>query len=207
MSKQVFEDFLRKHLDQKDFERVIHTFEEYLEALKNENSKVNLVSRETQARDYWSKHFLDSILLIRFLNFSKKIILDFGAGGGLPGIPLKIIFPDASVYLLDSRQKKVGSIRNIIKKLDLKRCFTIVSRLEDLQDNWADTFDIIVCRAVKILPEYKDKMFQLLKNEGRIYLYKSKKLDDIAQFENYKIYDVSHQSIGERKIIEIMRPK
>ncbi len=43
MSKQVFEDFLRKHIDQKDFERVIYTFEEYLEALKNENKKVNLV--------------------------------------------------------------------------------------------------------------------------------------------------------------------
>ena len=207
MSKQVFENFLRKHIDQEDFERVIYTFEEYLEALKNENKKVNLVSRETQARDYWSKHFLDSILLIRFLNFSEKKILDFGAGGGLPGIPLKIIFPDSSVYLLDSRQKKVEAIKNIIKKLDLKRCFTIVSRLGDLHDNWADTFDIIVCRAVKILPEYKSKMFQHLKDSGRIYLYKSKKLDDIKQFGNYKIYDVSHQSIGERKIIEIIRPK
>lgn len=207
MSKQIFEVFLRKYIDQKDFEKVTHTFEEYLEALKNENKKVNLVSRETQARDYWIKHFLDSILLIRFLNFSKKIILDFGTGGGLPGIPLKIIFPDASLYLLDSQQKKVEAIRNIIKKLDLKRCFTIVSRLEDLQDKWADTFDIIVCRAVKILPEYKSKMFQLLKDDGRIYLYKSKKLDDIEQFENYKIYDVNHQSIGERKIIEIMHPK
>ena len=206
MSKQVFEDFLKISIDQKDFNRVIHKFEDYLVELINKNKRVNLVSRETQARDFWCKHFLDSIAIIRFLNFSKKKILDFGTGGGLPGIPLKIIFPDAFLYLLDSRQKKIESIRDIIKKLDLKRCFTIVSRLEDLPDNWANTFDIIVCRAIKILPEYKKVMFQLLKDGGRIYLYKSKKLNDVKQFGKYKIYDVSHKCIGERKIIEIVRP-
>jgi len=173
--------------------------------LFDENQKINLVSRKTSKDDYWTIHFLDSLLPLEIFDFSGKRVLDFGSGGGLPGIPLKILFPSAEIYLLESRLKKVESMKKFIKKLDLKKCFTIVSRLEDLKEEWNNFFDVIVCRSVKILPKYKKKLFPLLKKEGRIILYKSKILKDVELFEKYKIYDVSHPEIGERKIVEISK--
>ena len=173
--------------------------------MTDENRIINLVSRKTNEEDFWTIHFLDSLLPLREYDFSGKKILDFGSGGGLPGIPLKIVFPDAKVYLLESKKKKAESLKKFIKKLDLKECFTIVSRLEDLREEWNNFFDVIVCRSVKILPKFKEKMFRILRESGKIILYKSKMLDDVKIFRNYRIFDVSHSEIGERKIVEISK--
>jgi len=204
MNKEIFREYLEKHQPQKADELMI-SFERLLEALWEENSKVNLISRKTPKDEYWTRHFLDSLLPSKILDFSNKKILDFGTGGGLPGIPLNLVFPDSEVYLLDSIIKKINAVKNIIKILDLSSCFTIVSRLEDLENKWFGSFDIIVCRSVKILPKYKKVLFKLIKNNGKIILYKSKLIDDIGQFRKRHIHDVSHPAIGERKIIEIIK--
>lgn len=202
MNKEIFRKYLDKHLPQKADELMI-SFERFLEALWEENSKVNLISRKTPKEEYWTRHFLDSLLPIEITDLSNKKILDFGTGGGLPGIPLNLVYPSSEIYLLDSTHKKINAVKDIIKILDLPSCFTIVSRLEDLESNWYKSFDIIVCRSVKILPKYKSVLFKLIKNNGKIILYKSKLMDDIGQFKKYQIHDVSHPAIGERKIIVI----
>jgi 16S rRNA (guanine527-N7)-methyltransferase len=205
MQEKIFKDFLSKKLERIDI--VMNSFHTYFDLLCEANKTMNLISRKTPPQDYWTVHFLDSILPVGLFDFAGKKILDFGTGGGLPGLPLKLLYLASEMYLLDSTQKKMQSVKNIVKKLDLKKCFTIVSRLEDLDGKWDEYFDFIVCRSVKILPKYKSSMFRLLRNNGRIILYKSRKLDDVLQFKNYKIHDVIQPVLGERKIIEIKKEK
>ena len=85
---------------------MLQKIESYHQWLLEENEKVNLISRKTDPEDIWTQHFLDSILSIDCVDFKAKNILDVGTGGGFPGIPLAILFPDAHVTLLDSTRKK-----------------------------------------------------------------------------------------------------
>ena len=193
-----------KHYPQ-NHQKLLHQFDELLEILWETNQKINLISRKTEKEDYWTLHFLDSLLPLEFYDFSNQKILDFGTGGGLPGIPLKLAFPSTRIYLLDSIHKKINSVQSLIKMLDLQECFTIVSRLEDMEEKWDGYFDLIVCRSVKILPKYKNRMLSLLKKNGKILLYKSRLLEDADLFRNVKIHKVDHPKIGERKIVEITK--
>ncbi len=204
MNKSVLDDFIKSNFPS-DHERIMSDFDKYFHILLEINRVVNLVSRKTLEDDIWTRHFLDSVLPGKFMRFENKRILDFGTGGGMPGIPLKIIFPATTVYLLDSRRKKIEAVKKIIKKLDFSGCFTIVSRLEELAESWHGFFDVIVCRSVKILPKYKEDLLRLLKDDGEILFYKSKIYDDMDHFSRRNIIDLSHPAIGERKLIQIKK--
>jgi 16S rRNA (guanine527-N7)-methyltransferase len=184
--KQAFEQFIEQ-LDSVDIPQKMALFQQYHAELLDANIKVNLVSRKTLPEEFWSLHFLDSLVPMLWFSFAGATILDFGTGGGLPGIPLKIMHPDAEVHLLDSRAKKITAIKNMVKNLDVTGCFTIVSRLEEIE------------------PRYVQPLLKMVKPGGRILLYKSKKLDDVELFKSARLHHWMHPLVGERTIVEIRK--
>lgn len=202
--KKEFIKFLK--LIKKDSDSNLQLFDQFYNLLVEENQKINLFSRKMAIEDIWTIHFLDSLCLAElYPELKNEKILDFGTGGGMPGIPLKIIFPENQMVFLDSIHKKINSIKIFSKKLDLNSCDFVCSRIEDIDSVWYGTFDRIVCRSVRILPQFKDILLKLLKPNGILNLYKAVALEDAELFKNYQILDVSKPVLGERKIIEIRK--
>jgi 16S rRNA (guanine527-N7)-methyltransferase len=206
MKKEIVRDYLEAHFpDQHD--QILEQFEKYYNWLIDENTRINLISRKTDPEDIWTQHFLDSILAIDAVDFNGKKILDFGTGGGFPGIPLAILYKTSEVYLLDSTKKKIQSVRNGAAHLGLNNCKFIDVRLEEMGDQYNDRFNIIASRSVRMTSEYKKIFQRLLKDKGRIVLYKSQNLEDVEMFKDKRIIDVSRSEVGERKIIIAKRDK
>ncbi len=206
MQKEAFIDFLIETFPDK-YADLLKSFETYYHWIIEENRKINLISRQTDPEDIWTQHFLDSLLSVKHVNYSGKTILDFGTGGGLPGIPLAIVYPNASVTLLDSRKKKIQALRSAVNVLHLLNCSFLDIRIEDVPARLHYSFDIIVSRSVRILPEFRKPLMNLLKPDGKLVLYKSRILDDVAQFNSPQIHDVSNSLIGERKVVIIAKGK
>ncbi len=199
-NKEIFFQFLEENFPERA-EQLKKSFEQYYEVLVDANSKINLFSRKMPLEDIWTTHFLDSLLPYKLIDSKKKRILDFGTGGGLPGIPMAIIYPNMQVNLLDGTKKKILVINEMIEILQLANVDTIWTRIEEY--NTINKYDYIICRSVKILPTFKEPLMNVLSPKGKIILYKSKILDDVTQFESYKMNDFSNEILGTRNIIEI----
>lgn len=122
-------------------------FDAYLGELTVWNRKMNLTAIEGE-KSIVIKHFLDSLTPVRLLSGSSTL-LDIGAGGGFPGIPLKIALPDLSVTLLDAVEKKVHFMRHAIRRLGLKGAEAVSGRAESeaLVSRYAGSFDCVISRA------------------------------------------------------------
>jgi 16S rRNA (guanine527-N7)-methyltransferase len=200
--KEICQRFIKELLPD-EADELMQALTHYHTLLEETNSIINLYSRKTDPADLWTFHFLDSLLYLRTGLQFKGRVLDFGTGGGLPGIPIKLVCKDIRLDLMDSTKKKIAAVNEMAKELGLSQTRGIWSRVEDLAIRNESMYDFIVCRSVRILPEYKPLLLKLLKREGKIVLYKSKNLDDVEQFDKKQIIDVSHPEIGTRKLIII----
>ena len=154
----------------------INQFERYYEFLISENKKYNLTAI-TEKNDVIFKHFLDSCLAEKNIIKNAKII-DIGSGAGFPSIPLKILRPDIKFVLVDSLNKRVKFLNELIKILNLQDVVGVHARAEDYIKDNREKFDYAVARAVAPLNTLLEYLVPYVKVGGECLIYKSQKLED-----------------------------
>lgn len=176
---------LKKDLNEFGIELTAEMEEQFLlyyNMLIEWNSFMNLTAI-TDFDEVLKKHFTDSVSLIRAipdLGEKRFKVIDVGTGAGFPGIPLKIVFPNISVVLLDSLNKRVNFLNEVISKLQLTDITAMHGRAEDFAQNkeYRESFDLCVSRAVANLATLSEYCLPFVKKNGRFISYKSEKVSE-----------------------------
>ncbi|MEG2102347.1 MULTISPECIES: 16S rRNA (guanine(527)-N(7))-methyltransferase RsmG [Flavobacterium] len=158
------------------------------------NEKINVISRKDIDALY-TKHILHSLGIAKIMKFEPgATVLDVGTGGGFPGIPLAILFPETRFYLIDVIAKKIKVVQGVVDALELKNVKAEQKRAELVKGD----FDFIVSRAVTNMPDFvswiKDKIKKqhkhTLKN-GILYLKGGDLTEELKDFPNTTLYDLA----------------
>lgn len=159
-------------------------FVTYYEYLIEKNKVMNLTAI-TEYEEVIVKHFLDSLSIVKAGCFEQnaldgKSVIDIGTGAGFPGIPLKIAFPQLKITLLDSLNKRVNFLNEVIEMLGLSKVEAVHGRAEDYakQKEYRECFDFCVSRAVANLSTLSEYCIPFVKEGGCFISYKSGKIDE-----------------------------
>ena len=219
------------YLDMKNYEEIISRIliensieptkeifdklEKYYELLIEYNKNVNLTAI-TEKQDVFIKHFADSMLGVK--NYKKDAtVCDIGTGAGFPGVVLKIVRPDLKICLVDSLNKRVVFLNNIIKALELHNISALHHRAEDkeFKDNYLNSFDYVVARAVASMETLTEYCLPFVKIGGYFIAYKSNAVDEelnnaikciktlAGKLETTEVYNLDDELI--RKLVFIKK--
>lgn len=186
--------FLKKYFPELTQEQ-IDKFNSLYPIYKEWNEKINLISRK-DIDNFNIHHLLHSLSISKVISFKKGTrILDVGTGGGLPGIPLAIFFPDCQFHLIDSTGKKIVVVQDIAKKLDISNVSSEKVRIEEHEEK----YNFIVSRAVMQLPVFWNLVkknilskHQNAINNGVLYLKGGDLTDEIKVLTNaVKVFEIS----------------
>lgn len=170
----------------------LNKFHELFSLYRYWNKKINLISQK-DIGNLFTRHILHSLSIakvIKFLPGSK--IADVGSGGGFPGIPLSVLFPESQFTLIDSIGKKVKVIEEISQSVKLNN----VNAIQKRSNEFKETFDFVTGRAVTAFPGFYNSVKHLInkkskvKNKGILYLKGGNFEDEINQFKNIKIFEI-----------------
>ncbi|OUP48811.1 16S rRNA (guanine(527)-N(7))-methyltransferase RsmG [Lachnoclostridium sp. An181] len=155
-------------------------FDVFYEMLVEWNKVMNLTGI-TKRDEVDEKHFVDSLSVVQVFDVDKcKKVIDVGTGAGFPGIPLKILFPDMEITLLDSLNKRIQFLNAVIEELGLKKINTIHGRAEDFakKEEYREQYDLCVSRAVANLSTLSEYCLPYVKVGGAFVPYKSGEIDE-----------------------------
>lgn len=175
-------------------EKQIEQFSKLEELYKDWNEKINVISRK-DIDELYVKHVLHSLGIAKVMKFKAgSDVLDVGTGGGFPGIPLAILFPEVQFHLVDSIQKKINVVQEVANALGLENVKAEANRVEKLKTK----YDFIVSRAVTQMPKFvgwvRNKMKQEQKNllpNGILYLKGGDLSEELKEFPDVVLYPLS----------------
>ena len=167
----------------------IQQFLTYYEMLVEKNKVMNLTAI-TDYDEVIEKHFLDSLQIAKYVDLNGKALIDIGTGAGFPGIPLKIAFPQLKVVLLDSLNKRIKFLDEVIHELGLQNVKTLHGRAEDYGKHvdYREQFDFCVSRAVANLSSLSEYCIPFVKKEGYFIPYKSGNIDEELKNANKAVF-------------------
>ena len=146
-----------------------------------EKNKIMNLTAITDFDEVVTKHFIDSLCINRVYDMSKSIkVIDVGTGAGLPGIPLKIVYPNIMITLADSLNKRVNFLNEVIKELELSDINTVHGRAEDLGHSklYREQYDLCLSRAVSNLSTLTEYCLPFVKINGKFISYKGANVED-----------------------------
>jgi len=186
-----FDEFKLKILDKMNkidenlTDEQVMQFYNYMNLLIEWNEKINLTAI-IEPEDIILKHFIDSLTISKEIGENDKVA-DIGTGAGFPGLPIKILKPDAEVFLIDSLNKRIKFLDEVILKNNLKDIKAIHSRAEEIGNNkeYRGTCDVVVSRAVAKLNVLLEYMMPLVKLGGKCICLKGPNVEEeIKEAEN-----------------------
>lgn len=159
-------------------EEQLNSFYNYMKLLLEWNEKINLTAI-TNPEEIIIKHFIDSLTISKYLEQNKKIA-DLGTGAGFPGIPLKIYRADLNIVLVDSLNKRINFLNEVISKLNLKNIKTIHSRIEDFgkDKKYRESFDYVTARAVANLSVLSEYLIPVVRVDGQCICMKGSEIEN-----------------------------
>ncbi len=154
----------------------LHSFETFYNLLIEWNQKFNLTAI-TERNDVIIKHFADSLYAFPYITYGECVV-DIGAGAGFPSLPLAIVLPNVNFTLVDSLNKRVTFLNEVISQLELKNCVAVHARAEDFAKMNVHTFDIALARAVSPLPTLLEYLIPFVKVGGKAICYKTSNISE-----------------------------
>ncbi len=184
MNKEEFIEEVKK-LNIEVNDEKLELLEKFYNLLIEWNEKINLTTIVDKDKVYL-KHFYDSLTLVKEIDFTQNISLcDVGSGAGFPGIVLKIFFPNVKITLVDSLQKRVNYLNEVIKELNLKDIKAEHYRMEDYSRIHEEEFDYITARAVANIGIISEISVRALKLNGHMVFMKANCEDELNIFLAY----------------------
>ena len=159
-------------------EEQLQKFYQYMNLLIEWNEKINLTAI-VEPKEIILKHFIDSLTIIKYIEPNKSVI-DIGTGAGFPGIPVKIMREDLDITLLDSLNKRIHFLNEVIQKLELKNITAIHARIEEFAKNkqYREAFDVATSRAVANLTTLSEYMLPMVDLKGMAICMKGSEINE-----------------------------